>query len=266
MPELQRDDITLHYEITGTGPPLLLLAGMLSDSASWTPMIARLSKSFTLIRPDNRTTGRTVPWDADCSFPIMAADALALMDHLGHAKFDVAGHSMGGLLALELAEIAQDRIERLSILASALGRLPRTVAVFDALLAIRRAPEGERLWLRALFPWVFGQAFFANPQNTETALEAALAYPFAQSAEAMAQQIAMFRAYRPAVDLAKLALPVQIILGGQDILVPNEASRAGFAALPDATTHVIDDAGHSVIWDAPEAVASLLKAFHSGEE
>ena len=85
MPELALPDITLHYEIDGSGPPLLMLAGMLSDSASWGALAPLLTAHFTLIRPDNRSTGRTTPWRAETSVGQMARDALALMDHLGHA-------------------------------------------------------------------------------------------------------------------------------------------------------------------------------------
>ncbi len=185
MPELQLSDISLHYEVDGAGPPLLLHAGMLSDSATWTPLLPLLTPHFTVIRHDNRSTGRTMPVDAANSSALMAQDALALMDHLGHDTFAVAGHSMGGLMALELAALAPTRVTRASVLASGRVRMPRTVAVFDALLAIRHAPQGEEMWLRGLYPWIFGQAFFEDPQNVETALEAALAYPFAQTVEGM---------------------------------------------------------------------------------
>ena len=60
MPVLERDDLELHYEIEGDGPPLLMIAGMASDSASWAPLVPLLTPHFTLIRPDNRTTGRGI--------------------------------------------------------------------------------------------------------------------------------------------------------------------------------------------------------------
>lgn len=102
MPDLPLSDISLHYEVDGSGPPLLMLAGMLSDSASWGALAPLLSDHFTLIRPDNRSTGRTTPWDAETSVAQMARDALTLMEYLGHDTFHVVGHSMGGLMAMEL--------------------------------------------------------------------------------------------------------------------------------------------------------------------
>ena len=101
MPDISLNDISYHYEIEGSGPPLLLLAGMLSDSATFAGFAPMLTDHFTVIRPDNRTTGRTTPLDAPVSVDQMAQDAVALMDHLGIDRFHVAGHSMGGLMALE---------------------------------------------------------------------------------------------------------------------------------------------------------------------
>ncbi|MEO0391088.1 MAG: alpha/beta hydrolase, partial [Pseudomonadota bacterium] len=103
MPDVQLNDIQMHFEVQGEGPPVVLLAGMLSDSASWGPLVQPLAHHFTVVRPDNRTTGRTVPWDAPVSIGQMAQDAAALMRHLGHDTYHVVGHSMGGLMAMELA-------------------------------------------------------------------------------------------------------------------------------------------------------------------
>jgi pimeloyl-ACP methyl ester carboxylesterase len=260
MPELSLDDISLHYEIDGSGPPLLLLAGMLSDSASWGPLVPLLAEKFTVIRPDNRTTGRTTPWDAEVSVMHMARDAVALMKHLGHDRYHVAGHSLGGLMTLEIAGLVPDCVATGSVLASGRIRSPRTAAVFDALLAVRRAPDGEDMWLRALYPWVFGQAFFKDPQNTETAVAATRAYPFAQTADAMAHQITAFRGYRPEAPLDQITTPTLVLYAGQDVLVPPDMARSSFSTIPNLTEVTLDDAGHSIVWDAPEEVAHHLAA------
>ncbi|NNK17457.1 MAG: alpha/beta hydrolase [Sulfitobacter sp.] len=261
MPDLALDDITLHYEIEGKGPPLLLLAGMLSDSATWAPLVPLLSDRFTVIRPDNRTTGRTTPWDAPADCALMARDAVALMDHLGFQQFHCAGHSLGGLLTLEIASADPGRVATASVLASGRIRAPRTAALFDTLLAIRRAPKGEEMWLRALYPWIFGNGFFENLGNIETALGAALAYPYAQTADAMELQVAAFRAFRPKAKPEQIVRPTLILYAGQDIMVPPDAARKSFDTLPNATHHTIEHAGHSIVWDAADEVAEHLSTF-----
>lgn len=263
MPDLNLSDVSLHYEVSGDGPPLLLLAGMLSDSATWLPLLSLLEPHFTLIRPDNRTTGRTTPRNAPVSVGQMADDALALMDHLGHDRFHIAGHSMGGLMGMEIAGLAEpDRVASLTILASAPVRIPRGMAMFDALLAIRRAgPQGEEMWLRALHPWIFRPGFFEDPGNVPAALEAALAYPHAQPADAMHLQLKALSEFRPRVTLAEIACPTQTVLAGHDVLIPNEVARQAFDAIANVQQHQIDDAGHAIHWDAPEAVADRIRGF-----
>lgn len=261
MPEFAHDGITLHYEIEGEGPPLLLLAGMLSDSASWGPLPPMFTDRYTVIRPDNRTTGRTTPWDAATDCQRMTDDALALMAHLGFERFHVAGHSMGGLLTLEIAGQATDKVATATVMASGRFRTPRTTAVFQALLQIRRAPMGEEMWLRGLYPWVFGNGFFDDPENIKTALTAAQAYPHAQKVEAMAHQIEMFSTFRPRAKLDQITCPTLVLYAGQDVLVPPEMARPSFDALPNARHEQIDHAGHSIVWDAPAEVGALLGDF-----
>lgn len=261
MPDLALSDVSLHYEIGGEGPPLLMLAGMLSDSASWGPLIAPLESHHTVIRPDNRTTGRTTPWNAPVRVGQMARDALSLMDALDHGAFHVVGHSMGGLMAMELAGLAGARIASLTILASAPVRVPRTMAVFDTLREIRAGSNGEILWLKALYPWVFRPEFFANPENTRIAVDAALAYPHAQSLAAMTHQIEALRSFRPETRPSDITCPTQVLFAEHDLLIPEGPARTAFAAIPTVSQAVIADAGHSIHWDAPEAVTQHILSF-----
>lgn len=262
MPHLQRPDATVHYEVSGNGPPMLLLAGMLSDSASWTPLIPLLEPHFTLIRPDNRSTGRTTPNDAPLEIAQIVDDAVALMASLGHATYDIVGHSLGGLMGMEIAGLFPDRVNRLTILASAPVRIPRGMAMFETLLAIRRSGSmGEELWLRALYPWIFGPKFFENPQNVESALSASLAYPHAQTVDAMARQISALGQYRPRARMQNVTAPALIVQAEEDILIPNAQAREAFQTLSDVRFTSIADAGHSVVWDATDAVAQSILNF-----
>jgi pimeloyl-ACP methyl ester carboxylesterase len=135
------------------------------------------------------------------------------------------------------------------------------MAMFDTLMAIRAAPGGEALWLRALYPWAFRPAFFEDPANIEVALGAALNYPHAQGLDAMALQVAALKGYQRETALADLALPVQVIYGEHDLMIPEAPARAAFAAIPGVEQRTIADAGHSLHWDQPQAVLAALTGF-----
>ncbi len=259
MPSLDLSDISLHYEITGNGPPLLMLAGFMSDHASWTPLVPRLSGRFTCITPDNRTTGRTTPWDAPVSIEHMCTDALALMDHLGHDRFHVIGHSMGGIITLHMASVAATRIASAHIAASAPVRLTRNTELFANLVEIRRSNAPPDTWLRALFPWLFNPQVYDEPKAFEQAIADSLAYPHGQSAEAMAHQLTALRGYNGGA-LAHPTCPTQALIGSVDLIIPPDHILAVLGHLPH---HIVEGAGHSIHWDATNIVANHVRSFAS---
>lgn len=260
MPELQRPDVQLYYEIRGQGPPLLLIPGMVSDSATWLPIAPLLEDSFTLICPDNRTVGRTHPWDAPASIDIFAEDCAALLRHLGLGPAHIIGHSMGGLIGMRLALAHPDLTASLTLAATAPLQMARNVDLFRTLLAIRQSGAPEDTWLRALFAWLFPPAVWDAPDVIDEALSAALSYPHAQSADAMAHQIDAFSSYVPD-DPARLGCPAMALLAEDDLLVPLKTAQEALGTIP---YHVIKEAGHSIHWDAPQETAKHLKEFIEG--
>lgn len=257
MPISEHSGIAQHYEISGNGPPVLMIAGMMSDSASWAPLVPLLEPHFTLIRPDNRTTGRTTPWSAPASVPVFADDCAALLSELDAGPAHVLGHSLGGMIGMQLAVAHPAQVKTLTLAASAPLRLQRNVALFRSLLAIRQSDAAPHAWLDALFPWLFSPALYEVPDAIANAAAASLAYPFAQSTEAMAHQVNALDGYAPN-DISDLNCPVQAILGRADLLLPTELAMP---TLGTTQVHHIAGAGHSIHWDAPDAVAEHLKQF-----
>ena len=258
MPDLSLSDVTLHYEVEGSGAPLLMIAGMVSDSASWAPLVPLLSPHFTLIRPDNRTTGRTVPVTAPVSVQDYVHDCIALLDHLDLRQAHVVGHSMGGMIALELMQAAPDRIASLTLAATAPIRLTRNLALFKALLAIRQSNAAPDTWLRAFFPWLFAPAVYDIPGAVNDAAAASLAYAHAQTVDGMAHQLTALEGYQPTALPDPVPVPTQALLAQDDMLIPLPLAQA---ALRGIETHIIPNAGHSIHWDATETVADQIRRF-----
>lgn len=250
----------LPYEISGDGPPLLLIGGMLSDSATWLPVLEMLEPLFTVIRPDNRATGRHQNV-APFKLPDCADDLAALLDHLDLAGVHVAGHSMGGYLALMLADRAPDRLASLSLLASAATNGHRNFVLFEQALRLAREHPEPGFWLRALYPWLQSPAFFSDPGNLDTVVAAFLAYPHRQTPDAMALQIDALTGYRQRPADTPLPCPAQAVLAGRDLLFPEGDARAALAPIPGLEVTVIPDAAHSIHWEAPGAVAGAIARF-----
>lgn len=118
MPTFERAETSIHYEVTGDGPPILMLApGGLRlsridnwDKAPWDP-IAALADRYRLVAMDQRNTGRSFgPIRATDGWDTYAADQLALMDHLGIERFAVVGMCIGAGFGLHLADAAPERV------------------------------------------------------------------------------------------------------------------------------------------------------------
>lgn len=260
MPELTHDGISLHYEIDGMGPALFLIPGMLSDNSSWAPVLEPLAENHTVIRPDPRGAGRTRPWDATITLDALAEDILALADHLGHDQIAVAGHSLGGLVALRLAAMAPGRVQSLVAIAATPLPSARLPHLFRSLCETRSAQGREDVWLNVLFPWLFADGFFRDPQSVDAALKAARTYPHAQPLSAMQHQTEALGQLNLRGLPKRLDLPALAILAEDDAMIPLSKTLEAWQVL-GAQVRVIPDAGHSMHWDQPRQVADEINGF-----
>lgn len=147
----------VHAVTGGSGPPLLLLHGYAQTHALWHKVAPRLAQRFTVVAADLRGYGDSgkPPSDANhepYSKRAMARDAVALMDHLGHERFFLAGHDRGARVSHRLAVDHADRVRRLAVLdiAPTLAMYERTDMAFARaywhwFFLIQKAPIPETM-------------------------------------------------------------------------------------------------------------------------
>ena len=121
MTEVRLNGIHFYFERTGSGPRLLFCNGSGATLADAAPLLAELGKHFDVLAADQRGLGRTSLPRAPYDMADLAADAVALTDHLGWERFSVLGISFGGMVAQELAVTVPGRIERLALLCTSSG-------------------------------------------------------------------------------------------------------------------------------------------------
>jgi pimeloyl-ACP methyl ester carboxylesterase len=111
--------LQLYYEEHGTGHPLVLLhGGLLTIDMSFGALIPLLAPSHRLIAVDMQGHGRTADVEREPTYPNLADDVVALLDHVGIERADVLGFSLGGLVALELGMRHPGRVDRLVVAAA----------------------------------------------------------------------------------------------------------------------------------------------------
>src|SRR6266566_343021 len=106
-------DYSLAYQVRGEGAPVLMIQG-----EGWRPQVDGLADRYRCLTFDNRGMAGSQPVGASVTVEQLTADALALMDARGWEFAHVVGHSLGGLIAQQLALTARARVRTLSLLCS----------------------------------------------------------------------------------------------------------------------------------------------------
>ena len=106
----------LSYEVRGAGEAVLFLQGVGVHGDGWRPQVDEFRARRRCITVDNRGIGRSVPAGGPVTVERMALDALAVLDAESIDVAHVVGHSLGGLVALQLALTARNRVASLALL------------------------------------------------------------------------------------------------------------------------------------------------------
>ena len=130
--------IKVYYEVYGEGRPIILIHGaFFTIDMNWSQLIPELSKTRKVIAVELQGHGHTQYSDRKLSFPTLASDVAGVMDHLKIDSADVAGFSMGGSVAYELAIQSPKRVRKLVIISSTYKSSGWTPEVNNAFKALK---------------------------------------------------------------------------------------------------------------------------------
>jgi len=256
---------SINYHREGSGPAMVLLHGLGHHWQAWRPVIDLLAGEFDIIACDSPGFGRSAPLTAGIEPTITAyVDAFELFfAELGLDRPHVAGNSMGGGIALELARrravrsvcafspigfwtAAELRFCRLSL--EVLARMPPALRPSIAALARTR---GGRV---ALFFQTFGFPTLLPAEEAISTLNDAWAAP------ATTAVLSAFDHYRFELMEPPRGVAVTIAWGDRDRLLPYALQAPRARALLPWATHVTLGAGHVPFFDDPAAVAEVMRA------
>lgn len=261
MSNLTLADIDLYYEVHGSGDPIMLIAGLASDSLSWQSLTTELSRHYCVIVFDNRGVGRTLPHSAESSIQKMADDAIAILDHLGVSSAAIIGHSMGGMIAQYMASQYPNRVNRLILLATAVQNSARNNLLFQDWLDYWRAGLSLDLWFKNVFYWIFSPDFFNIKESINTALAFALTYPYPQSLVGFERQVQVLTEADLSSQTKHINQPTLIVGAEHDLIFPFKESLRALGEIPNHRTAVIQNSGHSLIVEQPNLANLLILDF-----
>ncbi len=233
MPTVEIGQTSLYYEEHGDGEPLLCVMGLSADTLAWALQVPALSQRYRMVIFDNRDVGRSSAAAGEYEISDMAADALGLADHLGLESFHLLGVSMGGAIAQEMALSAPERVRTLTLAVTfaAGGGWARTLARVWA-DRVRDAPRERHV--DELLLLNLSEEFFENEGAVQYARSLMLDNPNPQDPEGFARQLGASSRHDVRERLPELSMPVHVIGGERDILVPVWKSRELAELIPGA--------------------------------
>lgn len=249
-----------HIRTGRGGETVVLVHGFLGGSGYWLPVINHLAPSFDVIAVD--LPGFAGSADAECAESIseFGGAIIELLDSLGVGRFAIVGHSMGGMIVVQMALDHGERITRLVPYGtSPSGDVPNRFASFEALME-RMARDGiarvgEQATVRS---W-----FVAGVEHPY--------YPLCLAAGAGASTPAGLKAVQAVLDwdardrLGEITVPTQIIVGDRDVNMPPAEAFALWRGISGARLAVMPGCAHNAHLEKPDIFNRILAGFLHGQ-
>ncbi len=239
-----RTGVTLNYEVSGEGDPLLLVMGTSGSILLWAGLVPRLAEHYRVIAFDNRGLGGSERGDGPMTVATMAEDASALLEALDVPRAHAMGWSLGSAVVQELA-LAHPQQVASAVLYATWGR---SDGFQRSVLTALRLPYAVRDMEAALT--VSGLAF--SPQlldhpDFQTMLEPMMP-AFPQNESQMAVTVEQWDAdlQHDTLDrLGGITAPTLVVVGEQDLLTPPWQAKAVADAIPGAHYELLTGPGSS---------------------
>jgi aminoacrylate hydrolase len=259
---VDRPDGRICYACAGAGPPVMLVQGAGVVGEGWRPQVEELADRYTLIWFDNRGIGGSTCRAVSLSIEAMAQDALAIADAEGIERFHLAGHSMGGLIAQQIALTSPRRVLSLSFLCTFLrGREAARVTPAILLSAVRMHVGTRAMRRRAFMRLVMPDGYLRQADQVRLAEElgALFGRDLADQPSIVMQQLRAMSRFDVSSRLEALAaIPTVVVSAALDRIALPKYGRSLAAAIPGARYVEIDQAGHGVTIQRADVVNALL--------
>ncbi len=237
------NDITMYYEIHGSGKPLLLMHGGLVFIESFYNQIPALAKEFMVIAPDSRAHGRSSDTAQPLSYKQMAKDMASLLEKLKLKKVDIVGWSDGGIIGLDLAINRPDLVNKLVVIGTNFHTNGMTREGLD--MTKKMSPDTAEIKPAR----DFYQRIAPEPARWPVFLEKVKNMWLTQPN------------YAPA-ELKRIKAPTLIILGEKDSIRKDHGEEMQ-RIIPGSKLLIIKGASHFVVMEKPEelnkAIINFLK-------
>jgi 3-oxoadipate enol-lactonase len=255
---LMRGDVALRFRLDGQGTrPLVLVHGVGSYAEAWDGVIERLSDAFRILSFDLRGHGGSSKVKGRYEIDDFTGDVLALADQVGFDRFDLAGFSLGGLIAQRLALRAPERLNRLVLLSTVAGRTDEERARVAARLQALQAGERGSHYDASLSRWLT-----EDFQERHPALISQLRARNAQNdPDCYAAAYRVLAETDLGDELGSIHTPTLIATGEDDIGSNPRMAAFMHQRIAGSRLEILSGLRHSILMEAPDRVAGLMREF-----
>ena len=252
--------VTISYRDEGDGQPVLLIHGHTLDHTVFDDVTPKLlAAGLRVVRPDLRGHGTSSMPEAGYRFSDHAADMCAVLDAAGLERAAVAGFSLGGGIALEMALTMPERVGRLVLIDPVMPGRPFEPAFMENIRQVARTARTKGIRAAMEGPWASSPLFahsLSKPGVREKLTAIVQHFPGAEYLAARRDEPA--HDWKVPDRLGEITIPVLVIAGEQDMPGFQAFAREAADGIPDARLITIPGSGHLVPLEDPETLARLI--------
>ncbi len=258
--------VDLYYESHGQGEPLIFVPSTAYSGEVWKPSQMPLAHSLNIIFHDPRGCGRSRPQQSVYTIEQMALDIAALMDHLKLPAAHLIGHSMGGRIALSLAENFPGRVKSLIMAASGSGPAARPgadcISGLPHQLVLEMVEMGFEKFIHHEI--VECDTFFTKDYRDSHRAEVEAFYNLAWATHAKLPEFIHLCTARHNFEgthrLADVRAPTLVLIGAADTIGSNHIAQSKVLAerIPGAQMKVLEGQSHGFFWQASDETNAII--------
>jgi pimeloyl-ACP methyl ester carboxylesterase len=230
--------IEMYYAVYGSGDPVLLIHGGLGHADVWAHQVVDLSRDHKVIVADSRGHGRSSRTAEPYGYSLMAADYIALLDHLKIGKVDLVGWSDGGIIGIDIALNHPQSLRRLFA-------------------------HAANVTTDGVDPSVMDNATF-NAYIERCGVDYQRLSPTPDQYDAFVEQISHMWETQPNwpdADLGKITVPTAIVIGDHDEAITRAHTEHMAQVIPGSKLVILKDASHFAMLQDPQGYTAAVREF-----
>lgn len=256
MPYIENEGARLYWTEKGTGPPILLIMGLSFTHEMWYRTLPALG-GYRAILFDNRGMGRSDVPRGPYSIRQMARDAQTVLRDAGVSSAHVLGASMGGMIAQELALLYPRQVRSLTLACTSYSGLFARWPDFRCGRWLIGSGAGREEKDRALANLLYANTTPVARIQEDMGVRCGCAW----TRKGFLNQFAGILMWNSYYRLPRITAPTLVLHGDQDRLIPPQNGRTVAKRIPGARFQLIQNAGHLLMTDQPEACRDALVSF-----